>query len=55
MSLGDFIAELREYDIRAVVIDEVLSYMSTNGWVEIWQARGSGENWISVVEEGDKQ
>ena len=49
MSLGDFIAELRDYDIRTVVIDEILQFMSSRKWVQLWKRRASEETWISVV------
>ncbi|WVQ85718.1 hypothetical protein IAT38_007884 [Cryptococcus sp. DSM 104549] len=51
MSLGDFIAELREdFDLRTVVIDEVLEHMTLHGWVQLWKHKGTEETWISVVE-----
>jgi hypothetical protein len=52
MPLGDFIAELRDYDVRSVVIDEILQYMIGNRWVALWKERGSDEAWISIIEEG---
>ncbi|WVQ96971.1 hypothetical protein IAU59_004080 [Kwoniella sp. CBS 9459] len=50
MELGDFIAELRDLDLRGAVIDEVLEYMTSNGWVQLWVWKGTEETWISVVE-----
>ncbi|ODN84053.1 hypothetical protein, variant 2 [Cryptococcus amylolentus CBS 6039] len=50
MSLGDFIAELREdYDLRTVVVDEVLEFMTANGWVQLWKRKGKEETWISIA------
>ncbi|OCF42876.1 hypothetical protein I317_03353 [Kwoniella heveanensis CBS 569] len=50
MELGDFIAELRDLDLRGAVIDEVLEYMTSNSWVQLWVWKGTEETWISVVE-----
>lgn len=50
MSLGDFIADLREYDIRTALIDAILDYMVVNDWVWLWRHRDTGETWISVYE-----
>ncbi|WVN85520.1 uncharacterized protein L203_100667 [Cryptococcus depauperatus CBS 7841] len=51
MSLGDFVAELREdYDLRTVVVDEVLEHMASHGWVQLWRRKGTEETWISVSE-----
>ncbi|WVF70993.1 hypothetical protein IAT40_005789 [Kwoniella sp. CBS 6097] len=50
MELGDFIAELRDLDLRGAVIDEVLGYMASNGWVQLWVWKGTEETWISVIE-----
>lgn len=50
MSLGDFIADMREYDIRTALIDAVLDYMVANHWVWLWRNRDTGETWISVYD-----
>lgn len=50
MSLGDFIAELRDYDLRTSLIDAILDYMVLSEWVWLWKNRGTGETWISVYE-----
>ncbi|KAK6907662.1 hypothetical protein V866_003518 [Kwoniella sp. B9012] len=50
MELGDFIAELRDLDLRTAVIDEILDYMTSNSWVQLWNWKGTEETWISIVE-----
>ena len=50
MSLGDFIADMRDYDLRTSLIDAVLDYMVVNEWAWIWRNRDTGETWISVYE-----
>jgi len=49
MFLGDFIAELREFDVRSLVLDEILQYMTSNKWVVMWKRKGTDETWISVA------
>lgn len=53
MELGDFIAELRDMNIRTAVIDEVLEYLTDNGWVSMWQKGSTGETWITALEGDD--
>ncbi|EIW72707.1 hypothetical protein TREMEDRAFT_58876 [Tremella mesenterica DSM 1558] len=48
MALGDFTAELRDLDIRGVVIDEVLTQMTTYYGARIWVLKRNGELWISL-------
>lgn len=50
MSLGDFIADLRDHDLRTSLIDAILDYMVVNDWVWLWRNRDTGETWISVYE-----
>lgn len=50
MSLGDFIAELRDYDLRTSLIDAILDYMVGSEWAWLWRNRDTGEMWISVYE-----
>ncbi|WWC88188.1 uncharacterized protein L201_003093 [Kwoniella dendrophila CBS 6074] len=50
MELGDFIAELRDLDLRTALIDEILSYMTSNSWVQLWKWKGTEETWISIVD-----
>ncbi|WWC68324.1 uncharacterized protein I206_102249 [Kwoniella pini CBS 10737] len=50
MELGDFIAELRDLDLRTAVIDEILGYMVSNNWVQLWIWKGTEETWINIVE-----
>lgn len=41
MTLGDFIAELRDLDVGSPVIDEVIIYMAASSWVQLWRHKGS--------------
>nr|XP_018265022.1 uncharacterized protein I303_03204 [Kwoniella dejecticola CBS 10117]OBR87180.1 hypothetical protein I303_03204 [Kwoniella dejecticola CBS 10117] len=50
MELGDFIAELRDLDLRTAVIDEILGHVVSNNWVSLWIWKGTEETWISIVE-----
>lgn len=49
MFLGDFIAELREMNVRTAIIDEVLEWMTENGWVHMWRRTSTGETWITAL------
>lgn len=49
MTLGDFIAELRDLDVGSPMIDEVIVYMAASSWVQLWRHKGSDETWISIA------
>jgi hypothetical protein len=51
MALGDFVAELREYDLTSPSIDQVLQYLISMGWVQVWRDTGEddSETWITAI------
>nr|XP_031859401.1 uncharacterized protein CI109_005243 [Kwoniella shandongensis]KAA5526473.1 hypothetical protein CI109_005243 [Kwoniella shandongensis] len=51
MTLGEFAAELRDLNLRSSVIDDIITYMSTNGWAHTWKNEEDDDTWISVAEQ----
>lgn len=51
MALGDFVAELREYDLTSPTIDQVLQYLISMGWVQVWRdtEEDDSETWITAI------
>lgn len=50
MSLGEFVTELRDSNLRTMVIDEVVMFMAIHGWVQLWRTGQKGEIWIGAVD-----